>query len=209
MILWRPVGIRELALIFEAGMTSFPPRLPEQPIFYPVTNADYASQIAREWNATAEHQAGYVTRFTIPDSYAAKFERHVVGARQHEELWVPAEQLGVFNAQLVSAIEVESAFFGRDFRGHVPQRFILAGKDAKQQFQTLAALRGYSGMDFILETRTNGLAVFLNFPFWVACSPDELSVTAEVHADVLDSIRKCWAEGGPRTPLIERGAFSV
>jgi hypothetical protein len=34
--LWRPVGPAELALIREAEMRAFPPRLPEQPIFYPV-----------------------------------------------------------------------------------------------------------------------------------------------------------------------------
>ncbi len=36
MILYRPVGMDELRLIYGAGMRSFPPRLPEQPIFYPV-----------------------------------------------------------------------------------------------------------------------------------------------------------------------------
>jgi hypothetical protein len=31
-------------------MRAFPPRLPEQPIFYPVTNEEYAKQIAKDWN---------------------------------------------------------------------------------------------------------------------------------------------------------------
>src|SRR5919107_458454 len=34
--LWRPVGQRELELIAESGYRAFPPRLPHQPIFYPV-----------------------------------------------------------------------------------------------------------------------------------------------------------------------------
>jgi hypothetical protein len=207
MILWRPVGIRELALIFEADMAAFPPRLAEQPIFYPVLNAEYATQIAREWNAAAEHHAGYVTRFEIPDAYAAKFERRVVGARRHEELWVPAEQLGEFNAQLVAPIAAEAAYFGRGFVGHVPERFLLAGNDARQQFETFASLRGYSVMDVYLETQATALAVYLNFPFWVACSPDDLAVTAEVHAGVLDAIRESWAKGGRRAPLIELGTL--
>ena len=45
--LWRPVGPKELALIRESGMRAFPPRLPEQPIFYPVTTEEYATKIAR------------------------------------------------------------------------------------------------------------------------------------------------------------------
>ena len=46
MILWRPVGMRELELIHESGMKAFPPRLPEQPIFYPVLSEGYATKIA-------------------------------------------------------------------------------------------------------------------------------------------------------------------
>ncbi|MBO9582019.1 MAG: hypothetical protein J7498_14095 [Sphingobium sp.] len=46
--LWRPVGPEELALIEATGMRAFPPRLPEQPIFYPVTTRDYAVKIARD-----------------------------------------------------------------------------------------------------------------------------------------------------------------
>ena len=44
--LYRPVGAEELRLIEASGMRAFPPRLPEQPIFYPVTNEAYAVQIA-------------------------------------------------------------------------------------------------------------------------------------------------------------------
>jgi hypothetical protein len=52
MVLYRPVGPKELALIAASDYTAFPPRLAEQPIFYPVLNFEYAEQIARDWNAT-------------------------------------------------------------------------------------------------------------------------------------------------------------
>src|SRR3546814_4724237 len=65
--LWRPVGLAELALIRESGMRAFPPRLPEQPIFYPVTTEDYAIKIARDWNVRASG-SGYVTRFEVLNS---------------------------------------------------------------------------------------------------------------------------------------------
>jgi hypothetical protein len=48
--LWRPVGPKELKLIEAVDMRAFPPRLPEQPIFYPVLTEDYAVKIARDWN---------------------------------------------------------------------------------------------------------------------------------------------------------------
>ncbi|BAY82632.1 ADP-ribosylation/crystallin J1 [Calothrix parasitica NIES-267] len=46
--LYRPVGEKELVLIKESGCKQFPPRLPEQPIFYPVLNQEYAIEIARD-----------------------------------------------------------------------------------------------------------------------------------------------------------------
>ena len=49
--LYRPVGQAELDLIAESGHLRFPPRLPEQPIFYPVLTEEYATAIARDWNA--------------------------------------------------------------------------------------------------------------------------------------------------------------
>jgi hypothetical protein len=48
MPLYRPVGLEELRLIYETDMRAFPPRLPVQPIFYPVTNEEYAKQIAKD-----------------------------------------------------------------------------------------------------------------------------------------------------------------
>jgi hypothetical protein len=48
--LWRPAGPQELALVRASGWREWPPRLPEQPIFYPVLNEDYATRIARDWN---------------------------------------------------------------------------------------------------------------------------------------------------------------
>lgn len=47
MKLYRPVGTAELELISSSGYKKFPPRLPEQPIFYPVLNEKYAREIAK------------------------------------------------------------------------------------------------------------------------------------------------------------------
>ncbi len=49
-VLYRPVGPKELALLEASGWSAFPPRLPEQPIFYPVLNEEYAAWISRKWN---------------------------------------------------------------------------------------------------------------------------------------------------------------
>lgn len=107
--LYRPVGPAELALIKASGWRAFPPRLPDQPIFYPVLNEGYAIQIARDWNVPASG-SGYVLRFAVEADYLAQFPVQIVGGREHEELWVPAEQLAEFNAHIVGEIVVTQYF---------------------------------------------------------------------------------------------------
>jgi ribA/ribD-fused uncharacterized protein len=112
MTLFRPVGPEELALIKQSGWKEFPPRLPEQPIFYPVLNEEYATQIARDWNVKASG-SGFVTRFEVEASVAKRYPVQVVGGSIHEELWVPAEDLPQFNRAIVGPIRVIAEFHAR------------------------------------------------------------------------------------------------
>lgn len=117
--LYRPVGLFELKLIRDSDYTAFPPRLPEQPIFYPVLNFQYAEQIAQQWN-TKDAKSGYmgvVTRFALAQNYLNQFEEHIVGSAIHQELWVPAEELDSFNEQIIGKIEVVAVYYGEQFQG--------------------------------------------------------------------------------------------
>jgi hypothetical protein len=107
--LWRPVGPRELELIKASGMREFPPRLPEQPIFYPVTTEAYAIKIARDWNVPASGK-GYVTRFRISKAFLDQYEVQLVGGKDFQEYWIPAHQLRDFNNALIGPIEVVAEF---------------------------------------------------------------------------------------------------
>ena len=109
VILWRPVGPRELELIKASGMREFPARLPEQPIFYPVTTEAYAIKIARDWNVPASGK-GYVTRFRIAKAFLDQYEVHQVGGKDFQEYWIPAHQLRDFNNALIGPIEVVAEF---------------------------------------------------------------------------------------------------
>ena len=119
MELFRPVGLKELELIAEADFKAFPPRLPQQPIFYPVLNFEYAQQIARDWNTKSNGFAGFVTKFIVEDEYVKQFEVHIVGSRIHQELWIPVEELAEFNRHIVGKIIVESAYYGDNFQGDI------------------------------------------------------------------------------------------
>ena len=108
MILYRPVGKAEYDLIAQSNFTAYPPRLPEQPIFYPVLNERYAKEIAEKWNRkSADSQyAGYVTTFEIDDAYIAQFPVQTVGASYHQELWIPADELPKFNSHIIGKIKI-------------------------------------------------------------------------------------------------------
>jgi hypothetical protein len=108
VILYRPVGQRELDLIAESGYIAFPARLPHQPIFYPVLNRDYAEQIARDWNTRDEQSGfvGYVTEFDVEAEYLSRFEPRKVGGANHLEYWIPGEELQEFNRHIQGRIRV-------------------------------------------------------------------------------------------------------
>ena len=107
--LYRPVNQQELDLIAASGWKVFPPRLPEQPIFYPVLNEEYAVQISRDWNVPY-YGVGYVVRFAADTDYLAQFAVQNVGDPLHNELWVPAELLVEFNQPINGPIEVIAEF---------------------------------------------------------------------------------------------------
>ena len=105
VVLYRPTGPDELALVEAAGFCRWPLRLPEQPIFYPVTNERYAREIAIRWNIK-DSGVGYVTRFRVPKAFMHRYPVQMVGGAHHTEWWVPAEELDALNDAIVGTIEV-------------------------------------------------------------------------------------------------------
>lgn len=90
---------------------AWPPRLPEQPIFYPVLNRWYATKIAREWNVP-HGGVGYVTRFDVRKDYLDRFPVQQAGGREVLEYWILAEELREFNANLTGPIIEEARYLG-------------------------------------------------------------------------------------------------
>lgn len=109
--LYRPTGPDELELVRLSDYAKWPPRLPEQPIFYPVTNEEYAKEIAAGWNVRGG-KIGYVTRFKVKKSFMEEYETHHVGGSYHMEWWIPAEDLEELNRNIVGRIEVISEYRG-------------------------------------------------------------------------------------------------
>ena len=197
MILYRPVGLQELELIYDSGMLAFPARLPHQPIFYPVLQLEYARQTALEWNAQNGQLAGYVTQFKVEDQYVSQFEKHTVGRSQHQELWIPAEEMDEFNRQIIGHIKVLEAHFGDAFQGFIPEAFALQGKNAVEQFTLLANSYLYKRMDFYLEIKRNHKAVFLNYPFWQKYEFKNPGLKEKI----IQAIKEAWLTSFPKIPL--------
>ena len=199
--LYRPVGLHELDLIWDSGMREFPPRLPQQPIFYHVANMEYATQIARDWNTKDSSFAGYVTKFSLNDSQLYNYEPHTVGSAMHVEYWIPAEQLPAFNASIHGIISVESAYFGAGFRGFVPDGFGLKEKDVVAQFVAMVKTWDYSRMDFACEVSTNRKAVYLNFLFWTQFDFTAQGVDAQQRDATIVRLREAWEFNHIEIPL--------
>lgn len=201
--LFRPVGLNELSLIWDLEFRGFPPRLPQQPFFYPVTSAEYAREIADQWNVNDEASgfSGFVTRFEMPDDYLLTMEQHVVGNKTHVEYWIPAAQLDGFNRAITGSIEVGEAFFGTRFVGYVPLKYGLSAKTAVEQFVVLAKTWDYSRMDFDFTIAGNCKAIYLNSWFWAQHDFARLGLDSVQKAKVMDLIRNSWIRVVTNRPL--------
>ena len=203
--LYRPVGLAEAVLILETDATHFPPRLPEQPIFYPVLTREYAEQITQRWNApsAAAGYAGFVTEFHLAAKYAARFKAHVVGrSAVDRELWVPAEELDTFNQHIVGPIALVSAHYGEGYIGPTPRPAMLKGRNAREQLPLLKRIRDYSGFDFYCEVRAQRRLVQLNFAYWVRTDFTDDGLPLPEKINTLQEVRSVWNEACPETTLV-------
>ncbi len=121
MILYRPTGLAELRLLAQADWIAWPPRLPDQPMFYPVLTLAYARRIAEDWNSkdATSGYVGFVTRFEIDEEFAAKYPIERAGGHSHQELWVPADELTEFNSHILGKIQVVESYPGPRFQGEI------------------------------------------------------------------------------------------
>jgi len=84
VFLYRPTGPKELELVASTGFLRWLPHLLEKPIFYPVTNAMYAREIAIKWNLPASG-VGNVTKFCVKKNFIARYPVHKVRSERHAE----------------------------------------------------------------------------------------------------------------------------
>jgi hypothetical protein len=129
MLLWRAVDVRSYAsFTSRAARSSW---TPEERLFCPVLSEWLARSTADDRSRRLAPQGSFVVSFSIDDPYASGFEPHTV-RREHEELWVPAEQLWELNEHIEGPIRLVSASFGAGYRGHVPSRFGMRRKRDEQ-----------------------------------------------------------------------------
>ena len=199
--LFRPVGLQELALLWDSGMKEFPPRLVQQPIFYPVVNLEYARQIARDWNAPDEKSgfAGFVTQFDVSSTYLSKFELHTAGSAAHREYWIPAREMAQFNKAISGPISVQDEFFGAGFVGYIPEDHSFKGKNGVEQFAALSKILNHS--DFAAEVSANRKAVFLNCLFWFNTDVKRLGCQREQRNSLIAQLLGAWKVNKIEVPL--------
>jgi hypothetical protein len=202
--LWRPVGPAELSLLRKSGWRAWPPRLPDQPIFYPVLNEAYAIKIARDWNVPASG-AGFVTRFQVDTEFAHRYPVRQAGGRDILELWVPAEELQEFNAHVVGPIQVVREFHAPGY-GRLADRVVQAalGTEPVDEVMAMLSVAGadtWTGLDRALRAGdgvADGAIDGRLASLLEACSPDGHRASdpamAEVNGEGVDAFaaaRRC------------------
>jgi hypothetical protein len=203
-LLYRTVGLAEMEGILATQSQAFPPRLAQQPLFYPVLTLQYAHQIAEQWNtgdATSGY-AGFVTQFGVARDYLARFAEHTVGSAVHRELWIPAEELAAFNQHLRTPIQLIDAYYGDDYTGPIPHPFLLKNLAAKQQFPHLVGVFDYNVMDFMWEIRANAAVVALNYKYWAQHDYSAVGITSARKREILQAISHVWRTMFPTVPLV-------
>lgn len=77
-------------------------------------NETYATQIARDRNTRdAENgSVGYALRFDVDATFLETYEVHQVGGIEHQEYWIPAEELDQFNDAIVGNTEIVGEYRG-------------------------------------------------------------------------------------------------
>jgi len=170
MKLYRPVGLKELLKIIELGFKGFPPRLQQQPIFYPVINEAYADEIALKWNTLDSFSdfVGYVLEFDVKDTFISKYQIETVGNNTHKELWIPSEELEEFNINIVGTIKINRAFYGMNYIGIDMNQKDFVGKSLDQQFDMLVATYDYNKMDYHLSVQASRGIIICNYHYWKA-----------------------------------------
>lgn len=201
--LWRPTGPEELALVAGLEWRAWPPRLPEQPIFYPVLNEEYAIAIARDWNV--KHSgSGFVTRFEVDSEFLRRYPVQQAGGRTILELWVPAEELDEFNTHIVGRIEVVHEFHrdpgaARDARIAAVVELARPGWEAARDTDALQAFLKENGCHGAEATRVTmallgcGLREASEAYFRAPCRQDD----AAFHNGVIDALEEAADEVSP------------
>ncbi len=191
MMLYRPVELDELCLVYRAGMRAFPSLLPQQRTFCAVLGEDDAIEVARRLSTETDSKAGFVTRFSLDEPGARDFEQRIVD----EELELPAEELDELNAHLAGRIEVVAAFFGEGYVGPAVEGPALAGKNAIELFLVLLAGVGDSGFYVASNLHRTGEAIFVNFFFWQQHDFTPERIAPARRDRLLEDLKRVWSAG--------------
>ncbi|WP_195724388.1 hypothetical protein [Paenibacillus monticola] len=202
--LYRPVGLLEMNLILDRDLKGFPPRLPEQPIFYPVLNKPYADQIAREWNTKDKFSGyvGFVTEFKIESPFIDKYDEQMVGSKKHNELWVPAEELEELNHNIVGRIQLVDLFYGDEYKGLSTDGTIFEDKNLIEQFIVWKGILDHNAMDFYCEIKEHWKFIFINYPFWNSIDCKAYGITDEMKSEILSTMKEYWEDHFPDMKLL-------
>ncbi len=195
-----------MKLILDLALKAFPPRLPEQPIFYPVLNKSYADQIAKEWNTKDRFSGfvGFVTAFKVRSPFIDQYDEQIVGATKHKELWIPAEDLEELNTNIEDRIQVIDIFYGADYEGIAIESEPFEGRSFIDQLKAWHSLYEYNSSEFYNEIQKQWKHIFINYKYWGKLDTDAVGLSEKQKNKVLLKMKEYWNERFVEIPLLEK-----
>ncbi|RDC65478.1 hypothetical protein [Adhaeribacter pallidiroseus] len=139
--------------------------------------------------------SGFVTEFSLDESYLEKFEEQVVGGDIHRELWVPAEELEEFNNRIIDGIQVTAAFYGEKYIGNIKSSDRFKTLTAQQQLS--AVKLDWENGNFSLLLKEESVAIQANFSYWKSLpQSDQLE-------SLFENMEREWSVLHPKRALIK------
>ena len=111
--LYKSLTPAQFAGVIQSDWRELAAESPDQKMFYPKLNRQYAEMVARMLNL-AHYNAAYVVKFNVNALFLARYEIQTVAYDEHQEYKIPIEDLPLLNCHIVGIIEVVSAFTLKD-----------------------------------------------------------------------------------------------
>lgn len=154
-------------------------------------NYDYAAQIARRWNTEDEFSGnvGFVTEFELADEFISKYEVRNVGGKEHNEYWIPSEELMEMNKSIIGSIQITGSYYGSGYKGILAETVLFKNMTVEEQALEVVKNSG----EIIDSIATEKAVILANISYW--------ELNALIPKEIIFKVKESWVRNVPEVSL--------